>query len=190
MIVHHTGVDPAAQGRARGSSAIRGAMDIEIQVSNDDGRIKLHMTKSKDTEIRPDMYLEPLKYDIPDWFDGDGEQISTLILRDADTPEPQAQVRPLSKAQHFALMTFREAAGTKGKLDEAGNFAGVSLDDWRDVFYARSTADNTHSKKVAFQRARKDLVNLGELWVENDTYRRGGDLSEFEERQYAKKLAL
>ena len=47
---------------------------------------------------------------------------------------------------------------------------GVHVDDWRSVFYARHTGDNTAAKKKAFQRARTDLVNQGKFYVHNDHY--------------------
>ncbi|CAN5904020.1 hypothetical protein BH23ACT2_BH23ACT2_28360 [soil metagenome] len=43
--VHHTG---HAAGRARGSSALLGAVDTELEVVGDDGRVTLRVTKMKD----------------------------------------------------------------------------------------------------------------------------------------------
>ncbi|NBK26068.1 MAG: hypothetical protein EOM68_29140, partial [Spirochaetia bacterium] len=50
LIIHHTGLNQEAQGRARGSSAWKGAMDIEISVKPTSDGLVLSMTKSKDTE--------------------------------------------------------------------------------------------------------------------------------------------
>ena len=53
LLVHHTGVSEEAQARARGSSAWRGALDIEISVSpaKDDKPITITQRKSKDAEM-------------------------------------------------------------------------------------------------------------------------------------------
>lgn len=52
LLVHHTGVAKDAGQRARGSSAWRAALDIEVSVTVDDlGNRKIEMMKSKDTEL-------------------------------------------------------------------------------------------------------------------------------------------
>jgi len=53
ILVHHTGVSDEAQHRARGSSAWRGALDVEISVvpSKNDGPIEVVQRKVKDGEM-------------------------------------------------------------------------------------------------------------------------------------------
>lgn len=55
ILVHHSG---HTEGRARGSSALRAAMDSEFEVANDSGNVLVRCTKMKEAEIAPDVYLK------------------------------------------------------------------------------------------------------------------------------------
>jgi len=82
LLVHHTGNSEEAQHRARGSSAWRGALDIEISVAppkKKGGAIKVIQRKSKDAELAPHVCIELKGISIPGWFDDEGEQISSAV---------------------------------------------------------------------------------------------------------------
>jgi putative DNA primase/helicase len=87
-LVHHTGVSSEAQHRARGSSAWRGALDIEISVAAGDENkpMQISQKKSKDSEAAQDIYATLEKIAITDWFDEDGEQVYSAVLVEEDTP--------------------------------------------------------------------------------------------------------
>jgi hypothetical protein len=55
LLVHHSG---HVEGRARGSSALRAAVDSEYGVSNDCGNVLIHCTKMKEAEVPADVYLK------------------------------------------------------------------------------------------------------------------------------------
>jgi len=82
ILVHHTGVSNEAQHRARGSSAWRGALDIEISVipSTDGKPMQLVQRKSKDAELSKDIFCELESVIIPDWYDEDDEPVSSAVL--------------------------------------------------------------------------------------------------------------
>ena len=82
LLVHHTGVSEEAQHRARGSSAWRGALDIEISVvpAKDDKPMQLTQRKSKDAELARDVYARLESVAIPGWLDEDGEQVTSAVL--------------------------------------------------------------------------------------------------------------
>ena len=81
LIVHHTGVNPEAQNRARGSSAWKGPMDIEIGVKPlDKNGVILGQLKVKDGERLDPLSLELKPVAIPGWYDEDGEQISSVVI--------------------------------------------------------------------------------------------------------------
>jgi len=82
ILVHHTGVSTEAQHRARGSSAWRGALDIEISVipSTDGKPMQLVQRKSKDAELSKDIFCELESVIIPDWYDEDDEPVSSAVL--------------------------------------------------------------------------------------------------------------
>lgn len=91
LLVHHTGVSDEAQHRARGSSAWRGALDIEISVvpSKDNAPMELIQRKSKDAEIAKNVYVELKQVTIPGWLDEDNEPVTSAVIIEADAPKVQ-----------------------------------------------------------------------------------------------------
>ena len=81
-LVHHTGVSAEAQHRARGSSAWRGALDIEISIvpATTDKPMEIHQRKSKDAELSEPLYANLESVAIPEWFDEDNEPVTSAIL--------------------------------------------------------------------------------------------------------------
>ena len=190
LFVHHTGVAENAQGRARGSSAWKGAMDIEMCVSKIDGepQLVLQQTKNKDSELQPDLLLEQRPVDVPGWLDDDGEQVRTVIIELSREVKAEME-KKLSKSQEFALQTFNEAARTVGELDADGHFAGLTREAWREVFFRMSNLDTTGAKRTAFYRAQSDLQSLGKIALQDDgTYRAAGFISKITEEGFAMSL--
>lgn len=93
LLVHHTGVSDEAQHRARGSSAWRGALDIEISVvpAKDDDPMQIIQRKSKDAELAPALTARLHTVEIPGWFDEDGEAVSSAVLVSAEGEAVAAQ---------------------------------------------------------------------------------------------------
>ena len=85
-LVHHTGVSDEAQHRARGSSAWRGALDIEISIvpAKDDTPIKIVQRKSKDAELAGDLFCTLETVAIPGWFDEDREPVTSAVVERAE----------------------------------------------------------------------------------------------------------
>jgi phage/plasmid primase-like uncharacterized protein/KaiC/GvpD/RAD55 family RecA-like ATPase len=82
ILVHHTGVSEEAQHRARGSSAWKGALDIEISVvpTVDNRPIEIIQRKSKDSDLAATVYAKLLGVQIPGWFDEDGQPVTTAVV--------------------------------------------------------------------------------------------------------------
>jgi hypothetical protein len=102
LLVHHTGVSDEAQHRARGSSAWRGALDIEISiVPGKPGQpMQIVQRKSKDAEMAEPVYAELRSIAIPNWFDEDGEQVTSAIVEIADAPAaPQKETKLQSQVK-------------------------------------------------------------------------------------------
>ena len=92
LLVHHTGVSEEAQHRARGSSAWRGALDIEISVtpSKIEGEpLEIAQKKSKDAELAQSVYARLQSIDVPGWLDEDGEQVTTAVVEIDAAYEPK-----------------------------------------------------------------------------------------------------
>jgi hypothetical protein len=160
MLVHHTGHD--ATGRARGASALKGAMDFSYRLeSPSSGTASLICDKAKD--FNPP---RPKRFDINEqatgWSDPDtGESISTAIVELSHDQSTGARVKKLSDSLRFALKTFATVS----------NRHTAKLESWRDEFYKRHHADTVTAKRVAFNRARKELVEMGLMSVIDDSYR-------------------
>jgi phage/plasmid primase-like uncharacterized protein len=79
LLVHHTGVSDEAQHRARGSSAWKGALDIEISVIPGE-TINIVQRKSKDAELAPPIWAELQSVPIKGWLDEDNEPVTSAVM--------------------------------------------------------------------------------------------------------------
>lgn len=88
ILVHHTGVSDEAQHRARGSSAWRGALDIEISIVPGKNGVPMQIVqrKSKDAELAETVHAELQQVAIPNWLDEDGEPVTSAVVVEAEAP--------------------------------------------------------------------------------------------------------
>jgi phage/plasmid primase-like uncharacterized protein len=88
ILVHHTGVSEEAQHRARGSSAWRGALDIEISIvpGKDAKPMEIVQRKSKDAEMAETVFVELHQVAIPGWFDEDDKPVTSAVIIEAQAP--------------------------------------------------------------------------------------------------------
>lgn len=88
ILVHHTGVSDEAQHRARGSSAWRGALDIEISIvpGKDNVPMQIVQRKSKDAELAETIHVELQQVAIPGWRDEDNQQVTSAVIVQAQAP--------------------------------------------------------------------------------------------------------
>ena len=88
ILVHHTGVSEEAQHRARGSSAWRGALDIEISIipGKDDQPMQIVQRKSKDAELAETIYVELQQVAIPGWRDEDNQPVTSAVIVQSQAP--------------------------------------------------------------------------------------------------------
>ena len=165
VLVHHSGKD-ASRG-LRGHSSLFAAMDAAVEVSRDGERREWKVSKSKDGRDGAALPfgLEVLVLGTDEHGDTITSCVVTAGERSAD------RVPRLTPAQRMARDSLVKACEQSGELNEAGNLRGVHVEDWREAFYSSSTADNPHTKKVAFQRARSGLCSDGLATVEADFYR-------------------
>jgi hypothetical protein len=88
ILVHHTGVSDEAQHRARGSSAWRGALEIEISIvpGKGDSPMEIIQRKSKDSELAEPLYCTLHSIEIEGWIDEDGEPVKSAVIEFAEAP--------------------------------------------------------------------------------------------------------
>ena len=96
ILVHHTGVSSEAQHRARGSSAWRGALDIEISVVPGE-TIEIIQRKSKDAEEAEPVFAELQSVPIKGWIDEDGDQVTSAVLVAGQQPVKAKKDSPLER---------------------------------------------------------------------------------------------
>jgi putative DNA primase/helicase len=88
LLVHHTGVSEEAQHRARGSSAWRGALDIEVSIvpSKNGSPMEIIQRKSKDAELAKTVYVRLEQVQIPGWKDEDDQPVTSAVISQEDAP--------------------------------------------------------------------------------------------------------
>jgi RecA-family ATPase len=98
VLVHHTGVSEDSQHRARGSSAWRGALDIEISIvpAKDDAPMEIIQRKSKDAEMAQPVYVALQQVALPGWLDEDDQQVTSAVIVQAEAVE-RKEKKPASK---------------------------------------------------------------------------------------------
>ena len=118
LLVHHTGVSDEAQHRARGSSAWRGALDIEVSVvpGKQDQPMQIVQRKSKDAELCEPVHVELQSVVIPGWRDEDDQPVSSAVIIQADPPTP---VKKESKLD-FHRKTWENAWWDSGAEERNG----------------------------------------------------------------------
>tara|TARA_R110000782_G_scaffold15750_1_gene45766 strand:- start:51 stop:953 length:903 start_codon:yes stop_codon:yes gene_type:complete len=124
ILVHHTGVSDEAQHRARGSSAWRGALDIEISVKPGD-TIEVSQKKSKDAEVVEPAYIELQSVEIPGWLDEDGEPVSSAVVVGGVAVEKPKKDSALVRNQKTFSNAWLESA--KEELDNLPHLSRSEL---------------------------------------------------------------
>ena len=84
LILHHTG--RAAQHQERGSTALRGAADVMISQTKDDGIITLRNTKQKDADEFAPMTLELREIELQMTRSADAGRVTSCVVIQADAP--------------------------------------------------------------------------------------------------------
>lgn len=184
LLIHHSGHSEKA--RARGSIALKGALDAEYFMKSDsDGHCELTNTKVKDTSPPLPVNFQLTAVEIA--TTNDGEPITSAILVEVEgSITNKKKQKPTS--QILALKTYNDAARLDGLLDSEGKFIGLHLDNWRKEYYSQSTAGNIDTKRKSFKRARAALCEHGEMSVKDDVYRILGELAGIKESLIANAI--
>lgn len=172
LLVHHTGKD-ATKGM-RGHSSLYAALDAAIEVRRSGDLREWSVAKAKDGAdgMTHAFRLEVVKLDV----DEDGDPVTSCVIQ-AATDATARQTKPLTSAQQIGMDTFMAAAFAN--RSEGERAVSASIEQWREEYYRRSTADNPDSKRRAFNRMRAEMVELGKLIVDGDVYRLPTGLQDF-----------
>lgn len=159
MLVHHSG--HGDKTRARGSSAIKAAMDAEFCVSKEGMTSIMTCTKSKDFDAGQDVRfgILPVELEGEMFFDDDEQkQITSVYLEYIGTAEKETK---LNKNDAAVLESLEIAIDTNGKNGNGITIVGadykvVSNSHWRPFAY--DVIKDTNQAR-AWERSKKSLKN-------------------------------
>jgi putative DNA primase/helicase len=159
LLVHHTGVSESAKERARGSSAWRGALDIEISITPGDKTkpIEVKQVKSKDAELQDPKFFTLESVKIDNWYDEDDEQVSTAILCGSEAPQKE-----LSNKTKSHTKIIEEAWIASGKKRE-GDLPCVTRQDIMDFLSASGRTEESIKQEVKPGKKGRLVANLIDL---------------------------
>ena len=145
VLVHHTGVSEEAQHRARGSSAWRGALDIEISIvpAKGDQPMQIAQRKSKDAELAEPIYVSLQSVEIPGWIDEDGLPVTSAVVVLVDAPNVEAKDSKVSEASKVL-----ERAWFASGAEDRGGSPYVSRSALRDLLISDGMSERTAKNKT------------------------------------------
>lgn len=129
LCVHHSG--KASPGQARGSTALRGALDAEYQVDMDQTSrmISLANRKMKDGEVPADKKFSIIQVGLG-VLDEEGEEIKGAALQTVDISGLVNEAKDfLGKNQRKAILALETMVFARQR---DGIPSPVTVDDWRD----------------------------------------------------------
>jgi hypothetical protein len=170
IVVHHSGIDTS---RLRGHSALKGALDIEIEIQKDtSGIVSATVAIAKDMA---DGMSNSSRLDIVEvGTDEEGDPITSCVVVPTDETAQARERKPrLSAANTLALQSLYQAINEAGEEAPASNHVpsgarGISIELWRKYAYARNGEGSPEARKKGFKRAREALQSQGLIGVWND----------------------
>ena len=160
MVIHHTGKDE--DRGARGSSALRGAVDNEIQVTSD-----WEITSRKQRDQDPP---EPLHFQLRSvvlGMDEDGDPVTSAVVDATNAPAPTR--KPLSGRNEVAIQALDEALRDHGTTKSGHSWPSsrkvVELEYWRVAcgVYGLTMGGSDSAARTAFMRAKTKLMDINEV---------------------------
>jgi len=178
LLVHHSGHNSC--DRARGSSALKAALDVEYKVSKKSDVVTMKNTKVKDFDEPKPILFNLVSQPILGWLDDEGRPIQSAILELNSDTAPKRKLF-LSKRESGALNTLEALINDKGiPIPQSAiktnhlllGKSYIHLDDWRTDVYKSLDAENldNQAKQKAFKRAREKLEKEKLLIVTDDFY--------------------
>ncbi|WP_412505794.1 helicase RepA family protein [Roseovarius sp. SYSU LYC5161] len=157
MVVHHTGKDE--DRGARGSSALRAAVDNEIQVTASGEIIS---RKQRDQEPPDPLYFTLRSVVLGD--DEDGDSVTSAVVDAAEPPTKER--KPLTGKNEVAMAALSDALRDHGEAKSGNLYPSnrkvVHVDHWREACDAHGLTNgiSDSSARVAFKRAKDKLMDL------------------------------
>ena len=174
LLVHHSG--KASPGQARGSTALRGALDAEYQVEMDQSSKMITLTnrKMKDGEIPAEKKFSIKKVGLG-VIGKDGDEISGAALETVDISGLLNAVKDksvtLTKNQNIA---FRALTGLVKMRELEPVFVPITTDDWRDSCHENGLERNRfrEAKDALSAKSVVHISSIGIVTLASETVRK------------------
>jgi hypothetical protein len=160
MVVHHTGKDE--DRGARGSSALRAAVDNELHVTSE-----WEIISKKQRDQAPP---EPLHFKLRSvvlGMDEDGEPVTSAVVDATEAPAPKR--KPLSGKNEVAIQALTDALRDHGTTRSGNCYPNdrkvVEVDKWRDAcgVHGLTSGATDAAARMAFKRAKDKLMDMNEV---------------------------
>ncbi len=157
MIIHHTGKEE--DRGARGSSALRAAVDTEILVGSNH---RISSKKQRDMIAPADLYFALRSVALG--YDEDGDPVTSAVVEQSD--KPIASRKPLKGKDEVAMTALTEALAEHGLTDMGNDYPSgvtvVSMKAWREkcAEHELTTGSSDSAARTAFKRAKDRLIEL------------------------------
>jgi hypothetical protein len=175
LLVHHTGVSEETQHRARGSSAWRGALDIEISIvpsKQRGGPIEIVQRKSKDSELTDSVWVELERFAVPGWENEDGEPSMAAVVNQIDAPQEVKKDSKLSvnmKVFENAWWSAgAEVRNEKPYLSRSGLVEKLQADGVSETLISRKLRPGSSDQLIGSLRMGEIIVDHDGGWLVND----------------------
>ncbi|MCC7326369.1 MAG: AAA family ATPase [Burkholderiales bacterium] len=170
LFVHHSGKDESKG--SRGHSSLKAAVDMEMQVTGNEGGRVAEVIKLRDGETGRRMGFRLESVDLgpdPDPEADEGDRISSCVIQPLD----QAPEKAKPKIRRVvALDALREAISEFGQKMPAtstipAGVKAVTLDQWKARWVLRTGYDDStgNSISVNFHKDRKELLDTGSIVI-------------------------
>lgn len=161
LVVHHAGL--ADTRRARGSSALRAAVEWEMLLEIQRDVRRLSFTKSKDFEPPAPLVFRPKQIGVGCADPTTGDEVTSCVLELAEAQVVEDASPKLRWGTRIGLETLRAMV----KDAQGGR---VRLVEWRAEAKKRqiSTSEEVRGRNQACQRAMEHMVALGLAEVNDD----------------------
>jgi hypothetical protein len=166
FINHHPG--HGNNGRARGSSSMKAALDTELLLNKDtkSGIVSLSCEKLKDGGEKP----KPVEYSIKQistsWLDTDGKQVTTCVAEYNQLSSGQIKQlfsnkptpAPIIVSIEALISSFQKLSISASEKDWRNEFNKIYKANWKSVKANKQNSFKKNSMNRAFTKSRNTLV--------------------------------
>lgn len=166
LVIHHSGKD-TTRG-ARGSGALRGAVDTEIELTRDDAVITATTRKQRD--MPGDAAFHYTLRSVFLGYDEDGDAVTSCVVEPTEDA-PKKRGPKITGQAKIALQAFGDALARHGITKTGDLFPTdrqcVSLEHWRAFCdgASLSSGESESANRKAFHDAKRKLQEAGVICI-------------------------